>query len=147
MNTYANNKKESDRKFKNSVSLKLIIIVSLSLLMLIPTIFIRNMIDERQSRRDETISEVTSKWGEGQQLFGPLLIVPYEKLELVSNDKYVRYRHYFHILPDELNISGELDSEIRYRGIYEVITYSSSIVISGEFSPESLSDWPGILAR
>jgi len=142
MNTTENNKKESGGKFRNSVNLKLLIIVALSLLMLIPTIFIRNLINERQSRRDETINEVTSKWGEYQQLFGPLLMVPYEKLELSSNNRYVRYRHYFHILPDELTISGDLDPEVRYRGIYEVITYRSKMVISGEFRPESMSDWP-----
>jgi inner membrane protein len=59
-------KQLSNNRFKNSISLKLIVIVSLSLLMLIPTIFVRKLIDERQNRRNTTVLEVTSKWG-GQQ--------------------------------------------------------------------------------
>lgn len=142
MNTTENNKKETGIRFFKSVSFKLFVIVSLSLLMLIPTIFIRHLIDERQGRRDETIYEVTSKWGEEQQIFGPLLIIPFEKLEYVSKGKYVRYRHYFHVLPDELLIIGELDPEVRYRGIYEVITYGSVLQISGRFNSDSFKDWP-----
>ena len=142
MNTTENNKNGSGGKFFKSVSFKLFVIVSLSLLMLIPTIFIRNLINERQGRRDETIAEVTSKWGEEQQIFGPVLIVPYEKIEFISKGKYSRYLHYFHILPDELNLTAQIAPEIRYRGIYEVIIYGSDIEISGRFKAESFSDWP-----
>ncbi len=142
MNTTENNKKESGNKFFKSVSFKLFVIVSLSLLMLIPTIFIRNLIDERQGRKDETIREVTSKWGEEQQLFGPLLIIPYEKIEYVSEGRYTRNKHYFQVLPDELIVNGELDPEVRYRGIYEVITYGSTLQISGKFNANTFKDWP-----
>jgi len=142
MNTTENNRKETGGRFFKSVSFKLFVIVSLSLLMLIPTIFIMKLIDERQGRRDETIAEVTSKWGEEQQLFGPVLIVPYEKIEFISKGKYTRYLHYLHILPDELNLTAKIDPEIRYRGIYEVITYGSDIEISGRFKIESFNDLP-----
>jgi inner membrane protein len=142
MNTTENNKKGTGGRFFKSVSFKLFVIVSLSLLMLIPTIFIRNLIDERQGRRNETIYEVTSKWGQEQQLFGPLLIIPYETIELNSDGRYGRYRHYFHVLPDELVVKGKLDPEVRYRGIYEVITYSSMLQVNGNFNSGSFSDWP-----
>lgn len=142
MNTTLENTKKKNTKFQNSVSFKLALIIALSLLMLIPTIFIRNMINERQFRRDDTIREVTSKWGEEQQLCGPIILVPYEKTEYSASKRKVTYRHYFHILPEKLNINGELDPNIRYRGIYEVITYRSIVEIRGEFLPESLQDLP-----
>jgi inner membrane protein len=140
MNTTPNQKASGNGKFSSSVSFKLIIILTLSLLMLIPTIFIRNLIDEREDRRNETIREVTSKWGGDQQLFGPVIIIPYEKTELSANNRYVRYRHYLHILPDELSVIGNLDPEVRYRGIYEVITYRSELEIKGFFDSGTFND-------
>ena len=129
-------------KILNSVSFKLIVIIILSLLLLIPTLFVRNLINERQDRRINTISEVTSKWGEKQTVFGPWLLIPYEKYEKTSKDTYISRTYIFHLLPDELEISGTMNPEVRYRGIYKVITYGSDIVLSGKFNAESFSDWP-----
>lgn len=129
-------------KIVNSVSFKLIVIIILSMLLLIPTLFVRHLIDERQDRRDSTISEVTSKWGEKQTVFGPVLLIPYEKYEKTSKDTYVSRTYTFHLLPDELEIKGKINPEVRYRGIYKVITYGSDISLSGRFKAESFSNWP-----
>lgn len=142
MNTTNNQNEKFTERLKNSVSFKLSIIVILSLIMLIPTIFIRNLITERQLRRDDTLREVTSKWGEEQQIFGPLLVVPYLKREVTSNNKYVSYKYYMHIMPDDLKINGELVPDVRRRGIYEVTIYSGKLEVSGNFLPESLNDMP-----
>lgn len=126
----------------NSVSFKLIVIIILSFLLLIPTIFVRNLIDERQDRRDSTISEITSKWGEEQTVFGPVLLIPYEKYEKTSKDTYISKTYTFHLLPDELEITGTINPEVRYRGIYKVITYGSDLRMNGKFKSESFSNWP-----
>ncbi len=135
-------KQLSNNRFKNSISLKLIVIVSLSLLMLIPTIFVRKLIDERQNRRNTTVLEVTSKWGGQQTLFGPVILIPYEKYEETSKDCYISRKHYLHVLPDELAINGDIEPEVRYRGIYKVITYQSKINIQGNFLKESFASLP-----
>lgn len=129
-------------KIVNSVSFKLIVIIILSLLLLIPTVFVRNLIDERQDRRNSTISEITSKWGEEQTVFGPVLLIPYEKYEKTSKDTYISRTYIFHLLPDELEITGTINPEVRYRGIYRVITYGSDLSIKGKFKAESFSNWP-----
>jgi inner membrane protein len=133
---------KNSNRMKNSISLKLAVITALSFLLLIPTLFVRHLIDERQKRRNQTIYEVTSKWGEQQTLLGPIILIPYEKYDETTKNCYISRTHYLHILPDELEISGIIDPEIRYRGIYKVLTYQSRISVSGIFSKESFKDWP-----
>jgi len=129
-------------RFKNSISLKLALIVILSLLLLIPTVFIRGLIDERQNRRNEAILEVTSKWGQSQTLFAPIIIVPYETYEKTSSKTFITRKNYMHLLPDEVEIAGNMVPEIRHRGIYKVILYSADINLEAKFTRESFSDWP-----
>jgi len=129
-------------KFRNSVSLKLIVIVILSLLLLIPTFFIRNLIDERQTRRNETILEVTSKWGQSQTLFAPVILVPYEKYEKTSSKTFITHKNYMHLLPDELVINGSMAPEIRHRGIYKIVLYSTDLNLNAVFTKESFQNWP-----
>jgi len=46
--------------------------------------------------------------------------------------------HYVHILPEELNISGVIDPEMRYRSIYQTVVYSAKLDIKGSFTIPSL---------
>ena len=129
-------------KLRNSVSLKLIVIVILSLLLLIPTFFIRSLIDERQTRRNEAILEVTSRWGQPQTLFAPVILIPYETYEKTSSKTFITHKNYMHILPDELEITGNMDPEIRPRGIYKVVLYRANLNVTAVFTEESFRDWP-----
>ena len=131
-------------KFKNSISLKLVLIVLLSLLLLIPTIFIKKLIDERQGRRNEAIIEVTSKWGQPQTLFAPVIMVPYEKYEKTSANTFVTRKYYMHILPDSLEITGTVSPEVRKRGIYKVTLYSADMNLNATFGKDIFTDWPEI---
>lgn len=133
---------QKSARFINSISLKLGLIVILSLLLLIPTILIRKLIDERQSRRNEAIFEVTSKWGQAQTLFAPVIIVPYEIYEKTSTNTFVTRKYYMHILPDSLEITGTVSPEIRKRGIYKVTLYCADIGLYAVFGNEIYSDWP-----
>ncbi len=117
---------------RNSISLKLIVIGILVLLLLIPSSMIKNLIHEREKRRDETVNEVSSKWGFSQTICGPVLTIPYRTYE-VTKEKTIVHKHFAHILPDSLNFSGNLNSETRYRGIYKVVVYTVLIDVSGNF--------------
>lgn len=124
---------------KNSVILKMFAIGFLAVVLLIPTNMIRGLIEERQQRRDDAISEVSSKWGEVQTLSGPILTIPYTKMvETVVKDgekpKMVEAVYYAHFLPDKLQINGQISPEMMQRGIYEVVAYNSQTQFSGEFA-------------
>lgn len=135
-------KEEKQKRFRNSISLKLVVVIILSLILLIPSFMIRELIDERETTKDETIKEVTAKWGAPQEITGPILVVPYIEREYLSNGNYQDNLRYFNILPDELNLNGNLTPALRSRSIYKVITYNSQLQIEGSFSIENLKARP-----
>ncbi len=120
---------------RNSLIVRLFSIGFLMLILLIPTEMIKSLIRERESTQRSAIYEVSSKWGDSQTITGPVVTIPY-KVYTSSYDKYnklitleeIRYAHF---LPKNLKIEGELFPEIRYRGIYEVILYTTKLNIKG----------------
>ena len=80
----------------------------------------------------------------GQQtLLGPVVVVPFLSSEYVSSDNSERrsmLRHAF-FLPETLNITGTVEPEIRYRGIYQTILYTADLTISGTFPGADFSNW------
>ncbi len=120
-------------KITNSVTFKLMVIGILLLLLLIPSSMIKKMILEREKRRDETIIEVTSKWGNAQTLCGPILTIPYVTY-IDTKNGIKKSRHQANFLPDDLIISGTLIPEVRYRGIYKVIAYTAQLKFAGKFN-------------
>ena len=64
---------------RHVVFLKSIGIGALSLLLMIPVVMIRDLIGERQSRRNEAVREIAEGWGGHQVLSGPYVVVPYRR--------------------------------------------------------------------
>ena len=132
--------KLSDPSSGSSITIKLIVITLLVLGLLVLTIPLFFIIDERENRREEVTREISSKWGLDQTVIGPIISVPYH-VE-VSNHSNGRTRttretRYLHVLPDNLEINGTVIPETRYRGIYESVVYKSRLSISGKFlSPD-----------
>ncbi|MCH7513607.1 MAG: cell envelope integrity protein CreD [Bacteroidetes bacterium] len=117
---------------KNSVTLKLVIITILMLLLLIPTLMIKDIINEREELSNQAIEEVSSKWAERQQINGPILTIPLI-YEYDINNKIVTTIKYWHLLPENLKIDGKIEPEKLRRGIYEVVVYKSNLSVKGNF--------------
>jgi inner membrane protein len=121
---------------KNQITVKGILIFLLMLGLLIPTSMVESLIVERESRKNEAFQEVSSKWGWHQTINGPVLVVPYEATIYPSEGNKVRkVTEYAYFLPDDLKINSEVGPEKRYRGIFEVVLYSSKIQLDGAFNP------------
>jgi inner membrane protein len=118
---------------KSKLLVKGLLIGGLVLLLLIPTYFVQNLIQEREARQKEAFSEVSSKWAGRQNITGPVLILPYNEVSLV-NGLYTPVRKFAYILPDKLTFQSTVNPEKRYRGIYEVMLYSSDITMNGKFN-------------
>ena len=131
------NQEKLHKRITGSVSFKLVIIAILTFLLLIPAGMIQNMIREREQRRNETITEVTSKWGYSQTLCGPVLTIPY-KTYLKTDENLVTTINYAHFLPSSLDITGRVTPEIRHRGIYKVIAYKANLSYQGTFEAVDL---------
>jgi inner membrane protein len=130
---------------RNKVVFKGFLIGFLTLLLLIPTVMISDLIEERQSRQEEAVKEVNSKWAGGQTITGPIIAVPYNVHIQNSKGEASVIKEYAYFLPAALNIHTEIVPEKRNRGIYSVVVYNSRINITGKFEsfkPELLSIAP-----
>jgi inner membrane protein len=119
----------------DTLGFKLAIIGILSLLLLIPTVMIMQLIREREQRRDETIQSVTANWGNAQTLSGPVLTLSRKTTEKTGLNEFRTVIRYAHFLPEDLEVTGTIEPEIRYRGIYQVVTYRTRLHVAGRFLP------------
>ncbi|WP_303310474.1 cell envelope integrity protein CreD [Hymenobacter sp. BT730] len=126
---------------RNSVTIKLLSIGILILLLLIPASMVENLVQERANTRDLATAEVSAKWGGPQQFTGPVLVVPYRRLERDDKNRLLESTAYACFLPDTLSIKGSLAPERRRRGIYDVVVYSSQLQVQGTFQTASLAEW------
>ena len=137
---------------RNSAIFKVAAIAFLALMLLIPVAMIDELVKERKTRQLEALEEVSAKWGFEQQVVGPILAVPYFTFDLNKEDERINVtRKLVYFLPEQLDISGTIDPEIRYRGLFKVPVYRSKIRIDGYFSPPDMEitntdaevDWKG----
>ncbi|MBL1280352.1 MAG: cell envelope integrity protein CreD [Fluviicola sp.] len=130
--------------FQN-VFFKMGMILVLILLLLIPAYMVQNLIYERAQRQTEAIDEVSSKHAREQSITGPILTIPYVTRKQVEDTdgtyKEVVNKHYYHILPEQLEINGEVNPETRKRGIFEVVVYGSDLKITGHFDDYKFDDF------
>ncbi len=126
-----------------SIELRLAAIALITLILMIPLAIVGELINDRSERRDETLSNTGNEWSGKQTLLGPVMVVPYSSSEYVSgtlgeSPGTVRYAFF---LPNTLTITGTVEPEIRYRGIYQTILYSADLTISGSFPEADFSRW------
>lgn len=124
----------------NRILIKGLITGGLILLMMIPSIFIFNLVQERKDRQAEIVKEVSSKWAGAQKISGPFLSIPY--VDTISNydGKVTSQRTKLLVLPTKLEMDGSLTPEYRPRSIYKVMLYKSQSVFKGNFLPEFPQD-------
>lgn len=122
---------------------KICIMFGLTLVLLIPIGMIKNLVGERAERQQQAVSDIAASSAGPQQLFGPLLTVPYterwteiietkqdglpkrEQIERVDN-------RLLYFLPEHLNIAGELATETKQRGLFKVRSYVLNVSIKGD---------------
>jgi inner membrane protein len=98
--------------------IKLIGVGVLILLLLIPLGMITGVLNDRLTRRNEAVADITSSWGKEQSVIGPVLGIPYQykfktvkeipaadgKMERREVEETAVANAYF--LPETLNVSG-----------------------------------------
>ena len=92
-------------------------------MLLIPQAIIMDMVNERSSTEGLANLEVNEKWGNGQTLTGPVLFIPGDS---AANNLY--------ILPETLDIDGNINSRTLKRGIYDFTVYETALTLAGRFS-------------
>jgi inner membrane protein len=126
-----------------SVTVKLATIGLLLLILLIPAVWIQALIEERQQRAEQVVTEVSDKWSGSQTLAGPILVLPFLEKEIVSNangkteTREVKRLAYF--LSDELLCTGLVKPQHLYRGIFDAVVYESELNINTRFTKPDVS--------
>lgn len=120
---------------KNKLLLKSFFIAFLVLALLIPTFIIMYLVNDRKERKQEVTKEISNKWSAAQTITGPFLILPYTE----TGTNAVPEKKFIYLLPEQLNISGHIEPEIRYRSIYKVPVYTARpLVLKGSFFKNSI---------
>jgi len=127
-------------KTQKSLYLKIGFILLLILLLMIPNFLIQDLIRERQSLDHQVKREIASNWGPSQNIIGPILSIPYI-LEVEINDKKKLSQHTLRVVPEDITIDVNLNTEERQKGIYKAILYNADHKIKGIFKLPSLSDF------
>ncbi|HEY4108420.1 cell envelope integrity protein CreD [Puia sp.] len=121
------------------VAFKTALIGALILLMLIPTFFIQDLVRERRDRQRDAVSEINSRWAAPQTVTGPVIGIPYMDVNTDNGNK-VEVKRWAYFLPSRLDIHTRLAPEKRYRGIYQVIVYTTELDIRGSFDSLHLEE-------
>lgn len=122
----------------NRILLKGITAAVLIIALWIPSLFIDSLVDERKTRSKEVAAEVSGKWASPQTLISPYMVIPYIETYTLHNGETGETRTPLVILPDTLNVDGELMPEVRSRSVFNILLYRSVVNMNGEFKPE----WP-----
>ncbi len=112
------------------------------MLLQIPGNMVKNLIHEREMIQRDASIEISHKWGDKQTLTGPYIALPYDKYprkyasrEMERDEKDMGW---IYLLPHELKINGEVQTEKRSRSLHEVIVYDSGLNFSGNFDLDEL---------
>ena len=109
----------------------------LMLVLLIPLSMIEDIVTEREDRKLEVDSEITSQWGGPQTILGPILVVPYRYVSEAGDGTSGQQRmgtSQLYFLPKHLEIATDMKAERRAKSIYEVLVYGGSAKLVGDFT-------------
>ncbi len=110
------------------------IIGVIALLLLVPVLYVKSLIFEREKRQVEAAREISGKWAGPQNMIGPVIGVPFwQTVEDTAHRAYTT-KHIAYFLPDELTINATINPKEKHRGIYKVMLYDSKIHVKGSFA-------------
>lgn len=136
---------------KNSLLTKVLTLLALLLLLCIPLGQIESLIAERGGSQQSASNELAQTYTGPQKLVGPVLLTPYTerwtevKLDVFGKPAEQVARSKTSVLytfPEKLDISGQINPQERYRGLFKVLFYSLDANITGRFEPANTAGIP-----
>jgi inner membrane protein len=119
------------KKWQHSLTLKIVLLGILGIFLLIPLEMIKSIIRERQQNSENVKKEIAFQWAGEQNIIGPVLNIPV--MIYPSKKDAEPYRIVYHLMPESLNINGEIQTEKRYRSIYQAVVYTADLTLAGDF--------------
>lgn len=120
-----------NKQWQHSLTIKIILLAFLGIFLLAPLEMIKSIIKERQANSENVKKEIAFQWAGQQTISGPVLNIP---LRIYPSKKDAEpYKSIFHLMPETLNIKGDVLTEKRHRSIYQAVVYTADMHLSGEF--------------
>ncbi|WP_417453725.1 cell envelope integrity protein CreD [Kiloniella sp.] len=121
----------------NPLMIKAVIIGFLTLMMLIPTALVHDLMQERHSLYRSVLHETDQEWGQEQTLAAPILVIPYTTETRITDsngkDRIIAGQDKLVVLPDQLKLDSDLTHDFRERSIYKSLVYTADIKGSANF--------------
>ncbi|MBP1860803.1 cell envelope integrity protein CreD [Rhizobium herbae] len=131
------------RTLLSSPGVKFIMIGFISVALLIPTLLVWGLVEERGRRAEEVSSRIAKGWGGPQVLNGPYVAVPFEVNRNQTIDGRIVWQtvtEWALLMPETLSVDSKLATEERKLSIYTLPVYNARIAISGKFAPGMIDD-------
>jgi len=131
----------SIRTFLSSPGAKFILLGAIIFTLLIPTLMVWALVEERSQRAESVAREIAQGWGGAQVINGPYLVIPYTRIEKnpVNNngvtemqERLVKRNAIFS--PDKLEMGGNINVEERKKSIYKTQLYHFKNNLKGSFA-------------
>lgn len=119
--------------------LKLLALAGLLILLLIPLLQVRMLVEERRERAREAEYSVAAQWGQSQLLAPPYLIADFPTTTRLADGSFVAQRELRVLLADEASVDTALLPEMRYRGMFEVPVYTATAKLGARFAREDVA--------
>jgi inner membrane protein len=133
----------SFRTVLSSPGVKFIMIGFISMALLIPTLLVWGLVEERGRRAEEVSSRIANGWGGSQVLNGPYVAVPFEVNRNQTVDGRIVWQtvtEWALLMPETLSVDSKLSTEERKLSIYTLPVYNAKIAITGKFAPSMIDD-------
>ncbi len=131
-----------------SMGMKLIVVCGLALLMMIPSLFVRELVQDRTNRAGDVIRDISQQVGGQQTFLGPTLAIPYSIAPKTPSDP-AEHGIYL-VFPARANAVLKTTTGERRRSLFKVPVFQADVSLDASFNltgvPDALSqgavlDW------
>ena len=124
----------NNSKKRNTILIKGCFVFLVALLLQIPILLVKGLVNDRKELSNYVKSEVTTSWGGQMEVTVPKLNVAFVKENEKKTEKIVK-----EIVSSEVHIESYVDTKIRHRSIYDIPVYTSDLTITGKFTIDQKS--------
>src|SRR5258708_38259736 len=114
-----------------SMGLKLIVVCLLALLMIVPSAFVADLLEDRTKRAGDVINEISGHVGGQQTFLGPTLAIPYVVPPESPNESAVH--GIYLVFPTRASGAIKIATEERRRSLFKVPVFQADAKLDASF--------------
>ena len=138
---------------RNPLFVKVVLVFLVTVVLATGLSQIDYLVRERTQRRDQVVAGIAAATARDQTLVGPLLVIPYTRIvkmqkpseqdetRMVEVEK--RYADWLYLLPAELDVQANLNTEQIRRSLYHAVVFSGTVSLKGRFAADGELLKPG----